>query len=174
MEGKYFYYSQAMMNYYCFKKSRVYLLSIILSGLLSLSLINSVTLAAELTNQTRLVNGHLLPCPPDVSCVVSLAEKSKSYIAPIPYHSNLNQAKDILLKVLTVVPRTKVIQITDNYIKAEAKEKFFGGIDELEFYFPAEKSVIELRSASRNSNFDLGVNRRRLEQIRLALKELNI
>lgn len=162
------------MNYSHFQKSHVYLLSIILSVLLSLSLINSVTLAAELINQTRVVNGHLLPCPPEVSCIVSLGENSKSYIAPIPYHSNQNLAKDILLKVLTVVPRTQVIQITDNYIKAEAKEKFFGVIDELEFYFPPEKSLIELRSASRNSNFDLGVNRRRLEQIRLALRELNI
>ncbi|MEM8779115.1 MAG: DUF1499 domain-containing protein, partial [Cyanobacteria bacterium P01_G01_bin.49] len=34
--------------------------------------------------------------------------------------------------------------------------------------------VIHLRSASRNHQFDLGVNRRRLEQIRLALRDLNI
>ncbi len=162
------------MNYYSLKKNRVYWLSIILSGLLSLLLINSVTLAAELTKTTRLVNDHLLPCPPDVSCVVSFQENSKSYIKPIAYHSDLNQARELLLKVLTVVPRTQVIETTDNYIKAEAKGKFFGGIDELEFYFSPHQSVIQVRSASRNRNFDLGLNRRRLEQIRLALKELNI
>lgn len=150
------------------------MLSIILAGLLSLVLTNSVTLANELTNKTRLVNGHLLPCPADVSCVVSFGEESKSYIEPIPYHIELNQAREILLKVLTVVPRTRVIETTDDYIKAEAKGKFFGGIDELEFYFPPNQSVIELRSASCDRNFDLGLNRRRLEQIRLALKELNI
>ncbi|MDJ0510788.1 MAG: DUF1499 domain-containing protein [Crocosphaera sp.] len=133
-----------------------------------------MTPAAELTNQTRLVNGHLLPCPREVSCVVSLREESDSYIEPIPYHIGLNKAREILLKVLTIVPRTQVVETKNNYIKAEAKGKFFGGIDELEFYFPSHKSVIQLRSASRNSNFDLGLNRRRLEQIRLALKELNI
>lgn len=150
------------------------MLSIILAGLLSLLLTNPVTLAVELTKTNGVVNDHLLPCPPDVSCVVSFGEESKSYIEPIPYHIELNQAREILLKVLTVVPRTQVIETTDDYIKAEAKGKFFGGIDELEFYFSPNQSVIELRSASRNRNFDLGLNRRRLEQIRLALKELNI
>ncbi|MGK7938675.1 MAG: DUF1499 domain-containing protein [Crocosphaera sp.] len=162
------------MNYYHLKKKSLYFRSIILSVLLSLLLINAVTLATELTNKTRLVDNHLLPCPPEISCVVSFNQESPSYIEPISYHIELNQAKKILLKVLTVVPRTQVVEITDNYIKAEAKGKFFGRIDELEFYFPPHQSLIQLRSASRNGNFDLGLNRRRLEQIRLALKELNV
>ena len=47
-------------------------------------------------------------------------------------------------------------------------------MDDLEFYFTPNSSTIELRSASRSNKFDLGLNRRRLEQIRLALKELNV
>ncbi|ACK67025.1 protein of unknown function DUF1499 [Rippkaea orientalis PCC 8801] len=148
--------------------------TIIIVGLLSFFVINSVAYGTELIENHRLTEGHLLPCAPEVSCVVSLDQASKSYIAPIPYHTNINQAREILLKVLTVVPRTTVVEITDNYIKAEATGKIFGGIDELEFYFPSNDSVIQLRSASRNSQFDLGLNRRRLEQIRLALRELNI
>ncbi|MDJ0602009.1 MAG: DUF1499 domain-containing protein [Crocosphaera sp.] len=151
-----------------------YFLSIIVVGLLNFFLTNSVAYGTELINNARLTEGHLLPCPPEISCVVSLDKQNKSYIAPIPYHTDVNYTREILLKVLSVVPRTTVIETTDNYIKAEAKGKFLGGSDELEFYFPTDKSVIELRSASQNSNFDLGVNRRRLEQIRLALKELNI
>ena len=148
--------------------------SIIIVGLLSCFLMNSVAFASEFVKNNRLVDGHLLPCPPDISCVVSLDKKSKSYIAPIPYHTDINQVQDILLKVLTVVPRTTVVETMDNYIRAEATGKFLGGIDDLEFYFPSNDLVIQLRSASRNSNFDLGVNRRRLEQIRLALRELNV
>lgn len=151
-----------------------YFWSIIIVGGLSFFLTNSVVYGTELLENNRFLNGHLLPCESTSSCVVSLDKQSKSYIAPILYHTNINQAREILLKVLTVVPRTTVVETTDNYIRAEAKGKFLGGRDELEFYFPANKSVIELRSASGNSNFDLGLNRRRLEQIRLALKDLNI
>ncbi|NEQ68950.1 MAG: DUF1499 domain-containing protein, partial [Symploca sp. SIO2D2] len=40
--------------------------------------------------------------------------------------------------------------------------------------FPEDEKVIHLRSASRLGESDLGVNRRRLEQIRLALQDLGI
>lgn len=148
--------------------------SIIIVGLLGLCLINSGAYGTELMKNSRVFEEHLLPCASTSSCVVSWDQESPSYIAPIPYHTNINQAREILLKVLTVVPRTTVVETTDNYIRAESTGKFWGGIDELEFYFSAKDSVIQLRSASQNSNFDLGVNRRRLEQIRLALRDLKI
>ncbi|MFM8004516.1 MAG: DUF1499 domain-containing protein, partial [Dolichospermum sp.] len=44
----------------------------------------------------------------------------------------------------------------------------------LEFYFPSNESLIHIRSSSRVVDSDFGVNRTRLEQIRLALKDLNI
>ncbi len=149
-------------------------LSLILVTIFSLFSLHSIAYANELKDNKRIIDNHLLPCSTDVACVVSLEEDSQSYIPPITYHIDRNQAKEILLKVLPIVPRTEVIETKDNYILAEAKGKFFGGVDDLEFYFPSDISVIELRSASRKSKFDLGVNRRRLEQIRLALKDLNI
>ena len=151
-----------------------YFLSVVLVITLSFLFVNSVGYATELRENERLFEGHLLPCSQASSCVVSLDEESPSYIAPIPYHSEMNRAKNTLLKVLTVVPRTQVRETTDNYLKAESRGKIFGGVDELEFYFPSNQQVIHLRSASRNRKFDLGINRRRLEQIRLALRELNI
>ena len=86
----------------------------------------------------------------------------------------MKKAKETLLKVLTIVPKTKVIKIETNYIRAESKSKLFGIIDDIEFYFPRDDKIIQVRSASSKLKFDLGVNRRRLEQIRLALRDLNI
>jgi hypothetical protein len=63
---------------------------------------------------------------------------------------------------------------TDNYIHAISKSRIFKFVDDVEFYFPSDKSVIHIRSASRVGDSDFGVNRRRLEQIRLALRDLNI
>ena len=47
-----------------------------------------------------------------------------------------------------------------------------GFVDDSEFYFSKDKNVIQMRSAARLGESDLGVNRRRLEQIRLAFQDL--
>jgi uncharacterized protein (DUF1499 family) len=119
-------------------------------------------------------NGYLHACPASDNCVVSQKADPKHTIDPIPYHVDRDAARATLIKVLTVVPRTEVIEQTDNYIHALSKSRIFKFVDDVEFYLPPDESVIHLRSASRVGESDLGVNRRRLEQIRLALRDLNI
>ena len=119
-------------------------------------------------------DGLLTPCPDSPNCVVSLDENDPHTIAPITYQTDLDTAKETLLKVLTVVPRTEVIEQTDDYIRARSTSRLMGFIDDVEFYFPTDKKEIEMRSASRMGESDLGVNRRRLEQIRLAMADLNV
>jgi uncharacterized protein (DUF1499 family) len=142
-----------------------------------LTLINTLILPAATwaaSSSLGVDNGHLSSCPASDNCVVSQDGDSKHAIDPIPYHIDRDAARKTLLKVLTVVPRTEVIEQTDNYIHALSKSRIFKFIDDVEFYFPANEPVIHLRSAARLGESDLGVNRRRLEQIRLALRDLNI
>lgn len=119
-------------------------------------------------------NGHLTACPGSDNCVVSQNADKKHAIEPITYHGDRDTAQKTLLKVLTVVPRTEVVEQTDNYIHATSKSRIFKFVDDVEFYFPEDEKVIHLRSASRVGESDLGVNRRRMEQIRLALGDLDI
>ncbi|MDJ0676025.1 MAG: DUF1499 domain-containing protein [Calothrix sp. MO_167.B42] len=119
-------------------------------------------------------NGHLSSCPASNNCVISQDGDRKHAIDPISYHVDRDAAQQTLLKVINVVPRTQVIEQTDNYIHAISKSRIFKFIDDVEFYFPADENVIHVRSASRVGESDLGVNRRRVEQIRLALQDLNI
>jgi len=42
----------------------------------------------------------------------------------------------------------------------------FRFVDDVEFYFDNAKKLIQVRSASRTGYSDLGVNRRRIEEIR--------
>lgn len=130
--------------------------------------------AIAATSNLGIHNGYLSSCPESPNCVVSQNGDEAHAIAPIDYHTDLATARETLLKVLSVVPRTTIIQQTDNYIQAEAKSRIFGFTDDVEFYFPENEPVIQMRSASRVGESDLGVNRRRLEQIRLALQDLNI
>jgi uncharacterized protein (DUF1499 family) len=117
---------------------------------------------------------HLASCPSSPNCVVSQDADSKHAIEPITYHTDRNAARETLLKVLTVVPRTEVVEQTDSYIHALSKSRIFGFVDDVEFYFPKDQDIIHIRSASRIGDSDLGVNRRRMEQIRLALNDLKI
>ena len=118
--------------------------------------------------------GHLSSCPVSPNCVVSqdAEDDAEHGIAPIAYSTDRETARDLLLKVLSVVPRTEVIEETDDYIYIQSTSRLLGFVDDGEFYFPADESVIHIRSASRMGESDLGVNRRRLEQIRLAMEDL--
>ncbi|BAY98680.1 hypothetical protein NIES37_26320 [Tolypothrix tenuis PCC 7101] len=119
-------------------------------------------------------NGHLSSCPASPNCVVSQDADAKHAIDPIPYHLDRDKAREVLIKVLGVVPRTEIVEQTDNYIHALSKSRIFKFVDDVEFYLPPNEPVIHVRSASRLGDSDLGVNRRRVEQIRLALRDLNI
>lgn len=138
---------------------------------LSISLIAPVTSWAA---NLGVESGHLSPCPSSPNCVVSQNGDTRHAISPITYHVERDKAKEIVLKVLTVVPRTEVIEQTDNYIHAISKSRIFKFVDDVEFYFPKNESVIHIRSSSRVGDSDFGVNRTRLEQIRLALRDLDI
>lgn len=117
---------------------------------------------------------HLSPCPSSPNCVISQEGDASHAIAPIVYHTDLDTARETVLKVLSVVPRSKIIEQTDNYIYFQSSSAIMGFIDDGEFYFPPDEKIIHVRSASRIGDSDLGVNRRRIEQIRLALQDLNI
>jgi uncharacterized protein (DUF1499 family) len=151
-----------------------FLWSIVLAIFLSLAggLILPDTAWASSSLEVEL--GHLLACPVSPNCVVSQDADPKHAVEPITYHVDRDTARKTLLKVLTVVPRTEVIEQTDNYIHATSKSRIFKFVDDVEFYLPENESVIHLRSASRLGDSDLGVNRRRVEQIRLALHDLNM
>ncbi|MGK7933084.1 MAG: DUF1499 domain-containing protein [Microcystaceae cyanobacterium] len=117
--------------------------------------------------------GHLSACPASPNCVLSQDPDASHAIEPISYQSDRNTAKETLLKVLSVVPNTTVIEDDGDYIRAQSVSRIMGFIDDLEFYFAPNEKIIHIRSASRLGESDLGVNRRRLEQIRLALQDLN-
>ena len=116
-------------------------------------------------------NGTLKSCPESPNCVVSQTSDEEHYIEPLKYEIDRDQAYDIFLKILSVVPDTEVTEKNDSYIRTESTSKLMGFVDDAEFYFPEDEKVIHWRSASRLGESDLGVNRRRLEQIRFAFND---
>lgn len=118
------------------------------------------------------VDGKLASCPQTPNCVVSQGADADHAIAPITYTTDLATARQNLVNILSVVPRTQIVQQSDNYILACSESRLMGFVDDSEFYFSKGENVIQIRSAARLGESDLGVNRRRLEQIRLAFQDL--
>lgn len=112
--------------------------------------------------------GKLLECPNTPNCVNSQSPKSdgEHSIEPIAYTSSPEQAIANLKSVIQDSPRTKIVSETSDYVYAEFASALMGFVDDVEFYLDKSESVIHVRSASRLGKSDLGVNRKRVEEIR--------
>lgn len=109
---------------------------------------------------------RLIPCPSTPNCVSSQSENLDQYIKPL-----MNPDGQItvtkLKEVIESQPRTQIIAQTDDYLYAQFTSRWFGFVDDVEFYFNPEKpGRIDVRSASRLGESDLGVNRKRIETLR--------
>ncbi len=108
----------------------------------------------------------LKTCPKSPNCVSSQAGDPEHAIAPIAYSGSRAEAYALLKKVLAEMKRTTIVAEKEDYLHAEVKSLIFRFVDDVEFYFPAAEKVIHVRSASRVGNSDMGVNRKRVEEIR--------
>ena len=113
-----------------------------------------------------LVEDKLYPCPKSPNCVSTQSADEKHKIKPIPYNSTIEEAKKEVIKIIKSLKRTKVITETDNYIHIEFRTAIFKFVDDVEFYFDDSEKIIHFRSASRVGYSDMGVNRKRMENIR--------
>lgn len=117
-------------------------------------------------------DGKLASCPASPNCVVSQGADADHAIAPIEYTTDRQTARQTLIDIIGVVPRTKIVEQRDDYILAESESRLMGFVDDTEFYLPKGERVIHARAAARLGESDLGVNRRRIEQVRLAFQDL--
>ncbi|MDX2232516.1 MAG: DUF1499 domain-containing protein [Leptolyngbyaceae cyanobacterium bins.349] len=109
--------------------------------------------------------GFLAPCPTSPNCVSSQSLDQEHQIAPFTYTDSALEAMQRLKTIITGLPRTQIVQATDTYLYAEFTSKLMGFVDDVEFYLDPEAQVIQVRSASRLGESDLGVNRQRIEAI---------
>lgn len=87
-------------------------------------------------------------------------------INPFPLLGNAEASMARLRSVLEATEGVQIVQAAPDYLRAEAKTRWLGFIDDLEFWVDPVDGVIHLRSASRLGRRDFDVNRERIEEIR--------
>jgi uncharacterized protein (DUF1499 family) len=76
-----------------------------------------------------------------------------------------------LATIVRSLPRTTVVTETDAYLYVEFTSALFRFVDDVEFFADGNAKLIHVRSASRLGKSDLGVNRKRIEAIRVLWNE---
>ena len=64
------------------------------------------------------------------------------------------------------LPRVKLVEEDESYLHCEFTSLLFRFVDDVEFVFDDATKTLHFRSASRTGYGDLGVNRKRMEEIR--------
>jgi len=114
------------------------------------------------------INGALAACPDSPNCVSSQASDERHRIEPFATGDDPDAAFARLAEIVRRRPDATVLNSTDTYLRVELRTTFF--TDDAEFLLDRERRLIQLRSASRLGYSDLGLNRRRIEEIRRQLQ----
>jgi uncharacterized protein (DUF1499 family) len=111
-------------------------------------------------------DGKLAPCPASPNCVSSQSADREHAVEPLSFPGTVTGAREALRKIILGMKRSRIITDTDSYIHAEFTSAVFRFVDDTEFWFDENAKAIHVRSAARLGHSDLGVNRKRVEEIR--------
>ena len=114
-------------------------------------------------------DGKLLPLPKKPNGVATQSGKTEQHMEPIPYSGDREAARQELLQILNQLPHTTLIKEDSEYIWIEFRSPFFGFPDDVEFSF--EDSLIHFRAAARLGHSDMGVNYKRMENIKTLFQQ---
>jgi uncharacterized protein (DUF1499 family) len=112
------------------------------------------------------------PCPDSPNCVSSQSVKNSHFIEPLHFAGSRADARQKLINILNNTKRVHLVKVEADYIQAEFRSLIFRFVDDVEFYFPSEETLIHVKSASRTGYYDFGANRRRVERLRSAFENL--
>ena len=113
--------------------------------------------------ETGLAAGRLRPCPATPNCVCSEQPGEAAFVEPFqsPPARAWANLRAAILELGGVI-----VEESSDYLRATFTTKVFRFVDDLELKMDAGRMVIHVRSASRIGSSDLGLNRKRVEELR--------
>jgi len=117
--------------------------------------------------------GSLSPCPSTPNCVCSQNTNDPHYTPPLEFKSSVAEARAKLKQAVLGMSRSALVEEREDYLAFEFRSAIFRFVDDVEFLVRPGQNQIQVRSASRTGHSDLGVNRRRVEAIRLRFDALH-
>jgi uncharacterized protein (DUF1499 family) len=116
----------------------------------------------------------LSQCLPLPNCVSSESWLFYNNVTPFTLAVPAERAWSVVREVISSLERTEIVEEGPNYIHAKCTSLVFRFVDNLELLINPDKGMISVRSSSVIGLFDLGVNYRRVENLRRILTEKGI
>jgi uncharacterized protein (DUF1499 family) len=117
--------------------------------------------------------GHLKPPSPKANSVSSQAQlhpqhprHAQAQIAPLRYQGDGAAAFARLQSLVEATPGASIVKREADYFYATYTTSVLKFVDDVEFWLDPAGDVIQVRSASRLGESDLGANRARIEALR--------
>ena len=86
--------------------------------------------------------------------------------------ANANKSFKELIEILKNTPRTKIINIQEDYLHALATSRVMKYVDDIEIKKFEKESILKVKSTSRKGFYDLGVNKRRIDTLHFRLIDI--
>lgn len=112
-----------------------------------------------------------LACPASPNCVSTQASDSEHRLSPFPYSGSTDSAMSCLKKAIRDIPRSRIVEDKPTSLSAEFQSLIFRFVDDADFRINKTKTMIEFRSTARVGYYDFGVNRRRMENLRIKFRK---
>ena len=97
------------------------------------------------------------------------AQLAYASIAPLTVAGDAAAAMAKVRSVVESTPGARVVQADGGYLRAEFTTRLMRYTDDVEFWFDSAAGVVQVRSASRLGESDIGANRARVEALRARL-----
>ena len=148
-----------------------------------------LALAAMAAGQAGLLQGkvpndlgvHLGKLKPPSATANSVSSQAALYpdhpqrryadIAPLALRGDGPATLARLQHVVAAMPGARIVDSTPDYLYAQYTTSIMQFVDDVEFWYDPKAQAIQVRSASRVGESDLGVNRKRVEAVRQALAD---
>lgn len=119
---------------------------------------------------------QLPPCLDSPNCVSSQASVADAhhYIVPFKIKGDPDEAWAALKKAIDNHSRLVLTHETKDTLHAEATSLVFRFVDDINAILDVKARLIHIRSASRMGHSDFGVNRKRIEALRLQLQKAHV
>jgi len=124
------------------------------------------SVASRKQPELGLHNGQLSPCPETPNCVCSEYQVESAFVEPLTYTTTAEQAWAKIKQVISETGGSVIIEDAD-YLRVVYETPLLRYVDDVEFRQDKNLQRIHVRSASRVGESDLGVNRKRVEKIKI-------
>ncbi len=134
-----------------------------------------ILMTLSTANQANSASEKTLPlCRDSPNCVSSQASDAKHFIEPFKISGNPKEAWKALKEAINNQSRMVITHETANTLHAEATSLVFQFVDDINVILDTDTNLFHIRSASRTGHSDFGVNRKRMEALRLQLQKAHV